>query len=574
VVDDAQGQGSHAALEAEVRRLSETVALLQAQLTPPVSSPGGGTPAEPELPVPARAGGPGSPAPAADARMSRRGALALGAAAAVGIGAVADSVLSATPAWATTGNMQYGASNNAGSAETDLTSTASSETLNVTNAGTGAGLTVSCTSASPALLATGGSDTSSAIEAQITSAANDAPALFAITDGIGNAVLGNVNNQLSTAASIEGQTRGLGIALHGRVTNVNSVAAAVSGENAGSGAGVEADSATGYGIAATGGLAPLFLQPAASAGAPTSGTHAVGELYVDSNGVVFACQGAGTPGTWVQVLFGGAANDLGDVGTTVDSADGVASILIGNSASGAAVAGTDQGTGTGVGVTGQIGNPANSSAAVYGLSGGTGPGVFGDGISSYGVKAQGGLAPLLLVPATSAGPPTSGTHVLGELYVDLDGVQYRCAAAGTPGTWVPQYSVVPLPAPVRVIATPTSVGGISGPLVPGSAVHTSSVLTGADGIPEGAIGVVGNLALSGVGGALLNGYGVLTIFPAGDAVPATANINAGAGCFALSNTVTVAFGTGADAGQISLVWNGGGPVPDAEAYLDVTAYLL
>jgi len=110
--------------------------------------------------------------------------------------------------------------------------------------------------------------------------------------------------------------------------------------------------------------------------------------------------------------------------------------------------------------------------------------------------------------------------------------------------------------------------------VPGATVHTSSVLTGANGIPDGAVGIVANLAVSGVGGALLNGFGVMTIFPAGVATPATANINAGAGSFAESNAVTVAFGTGANAGKVSIVWNGGGAVPNAQAYLDVIAYLL
>jgi len=100
------------------------------------------------------------------------------------------------------------------------------------------------------------------------------------------------------------------------------------------------------------------------------------------------------------------------------------------------------------------------------------------------------------------------------------------------------------------------------------------VLTGANGIPDGAVGIVANLAVSGVGGALLNGFGVMTIFPAGEPIPATANINAGAGCFALSNLVNVAFGAGANAGKVSIVWNGGGAVPNAQAYLDVISYIL
>ncbi len=128
--------------------------------------------------------------------------------------------------------------------------------------------------------------------------------------------------------------------------------------------------------------------------------------------------------------------------------------------------------------------------------------------------------------------------------------------------------------PVRVIDTVTGVGGITGPLAPGATVHTSSVIAGADGIPAGATGIVGNFAISGVGGALLNGYGVTTIFPAGAATPATANINAGAGCFAISNAVSVAFGTGGNLGKVSIVWGGGGPVPHVQAFLDVTGYVL
>ena len=141
------------------------------------------------------------------------------------------------------------------------------------------------------------------------------------------------------------------------------------------------------------------------------------------------------------------------------------------------------------------------------------------------------------------------------------------------GAFHPVLSVVPLPAPVRVINTTNGTGGIVGPLAPSATPHTSSVLTGTNGIPANAVGVVGNLAISGVGGALLNGFGVATIFPAGIATPQTANINAGSGCFAISNTVTVAFGTGVDAGKVSIVWNGGGPVPSAHAFLDVIGFL-
>ena len=146
---------------------------------------------------------------------------------------------------------------------------------------------------------------------------------------------------------------------------------------------------------------------------------------------------------------------------------------------------------------------------------------------------------------------------------------------GTTSEWVALTNgTFPIP-PVRVINTADGTGGITGPLVPGSRCTPRSAIAGTHGIPAAAVGVVGNLAISGVNGALLNGVGFATLFPAGEATPATANINAGAGCFAISNAVTVGLGSGgSNAGKLSLVWSGGGPVPHAEAYFDVTGYIL
>jgi hypothetical protein len=39
------------------------------------------------------------------------------------------------------------------------------------------------------------------------------------------------------------------------------------------------------------------------------------------------------------------------------------------------------------------------------------------------------------VPTTTVGPPTTGDHVLNELWKDALGGWWRCTAAGTPGTW-------------------------------------------------------------------------------------------------------------------------------------------
>ena len=525
--DDSQGQDRTEVLEAEVRGLTETVAVLQAQLAALLDPVRLAADAPVEGAAP-RADAGSTPAPheqgpAPETRISRRGALALGAAAAVGLGAVADSVLAATPAAAATGNMQYGASNNAVTAGTDLTSTATGETLSIENtAGEGNALSVS-----------------------VTDALSAGSAIYAVNAGQNNTVKALSNN----------------------VDNPNAV---VFASNSGPGAGVQGESTSGYGLSGQGGLAPLYLTPATSLGPPTTGTHLVGEFYVDSEGYLFQLLG-GAPPQWCPVVLGGSSLDT-TYGTELFSSDSRFTFSAHNVGEGAAI--TAEAIGTASVISALQASSESTGAGINSSTYGSGAAFVGASVSGYGVSAQGGLAPLLLTPAATAGAPTTGAHVLGELYVDSEGVQYRCAAAGTPGTWVPQYSVVPLPSPVRVINTSTGEGGISGPLVPGATVHTSAALAGTNGIPDGAVGVVANLALSGVGGAVLNGFGVLTIFPAGTATPATANINAGAGCYALSNTVTVAFGTGADAGKVSLVWDGGGAVPNAQAYLDVTAYLL
>jgi hypothetical protein len=208
------------------------------------------------------------------------------------------------------------------------------------------------------------------------------------------------------------------------------------------------------------------------------------------------------------------------------------------------------------------------------IGGGTpltqGPGVLGVGNSTgVGVQAQNASgASLKLEPfGTTTLPVTSAP---GQFIVLSDGSLHYSYAGNT---WKPMTSTVQID-PVRVIDTVSGVGGITGPLAPGATAHTSTAIAGAHGIPAGATGIVGNFAISGVGGALLNGYGVATIYPAGTATPATANINAGAGCFAISNAVSVAFGTGGSLGKLSIVWGGGGAVPHAQAFLDVTAYIL
>jgi hypothetical protein len=46
-----------------------------------------------------------------------------------------------------------------------------------------------------------------------------------------------------------------------------------------------------------------------------------------------------------------------------------------------------------------------------------------------------GTCSLRLAPSTTQGSPVSGTHSVGEFYVDNQSALYFCVAGGTPGTW-------------------------------------------------------------------------------------------------------------------------------------------
>jgi hypothetical protein len=73
-----------------------------------------------------------------------------------------------------------------------------------------------------------------------------------------------------------------------------------------------------------------------------------------------------------------------------------------------------------------------AGAGILGRNSG-GNGVHGQG--RYGGKFEGTRAQLLLQPKTTAGRPTSGTHVKGEMYMDSAGTLFVCTANGNPGTW-------------------------------------------------------------------------------------------------------------------------------------------
>ena len=65
----------------------------------------------------------------------------------------------------------------------------------------------------------------------------------------------------------------------------------------------------------------------------------------------------------------------------------------------------------------------------------SGAGVVGRNRSGYGGQFEGGKAQLFLKPGGTAGKPTTGAHLKGELYMDSAARLFVCVADGTPGTW-------------------------------------------------------------------------------------------------------------------------------------------
>ena len=56
-----------------------------------------------------------------------------------------------------------------------------------------------------------------------------------------------------------------------------------------------------YGGEFEGASAQLRLAPGSTAGHPTTGDHTIGEIYMDSEAMLWVCTADGTPGTWSKV---------------------------------------------------------------------------------------------------------------------------------------------------------------------------------------------------------------------------------------------------------------------------------
>lgn len=128
-------------------------------------------------------------------------------------------------------------------------------------------------------------------------------------NGVG--ILGRANDNAS--AGVQGDhtaggpgilgTSAQGIGVSGRASG-GTEPVGVLGENASDnreGVGVVALGGAGIGVHASGARAAIVLNPQSTKGAPTTGSHSMGEMLVDSQGDLFLCKASGTPGTWVRV---------------------------------------------------------------------------------------------------------------------------------------------------------------------------------------------------------------------------------------------------------------------------------
>jgi hypothetical protein len=189
---------------------------------------------------------------------------------------------------------------------------------------------------------------------------------------------------------------------------------------------VASDSGTGvggtggqYGGYFAGGSAQLYLFPGGTPGAPTSGSHHQGEVYVDDSGLFYTCKIAGTPGTWMQL----STTDLGlHSFSRPHRVYKNLTAVSGQTYSGITALTDIHGSATGV-PTGA----ASAYCAVQSYQDGTLT-LFPDAgtdplIANYSVSGNGSILRMLyvLVPLSVTGKFSIHSYLTGDIYVDVWG---------------------------------------------------------------------------------------------------------------------------------------------------------
>jgi hypothetical protein len=236
--------------------------------------------------------------------------------------------------------------------------------------------------------------------------------------------LGDPSN---TASASTGVTAGLGTTPTLAATSTSAPGVAIRGRtNATAGLTV-----FGAGVFGDSDLYPGVLGHSSSAGGVSGVTGSYPTTIPEAAGVV-----------------GASAKQPGVIGAS-DSSPGVrgfASIgpgVRGESTNGSGVVGSLGASGF-TGRAGTIGEAASS----YGVAGfsntrsgvraasNKAEGIYATSTTNVGGRFGGSRAAINLIPRTTAGRPTSGSHGRGDLVVDRNGALYLCTASGTPGTWV------------------------------------------------------------------------------------------------------------------------------------------
>ena len=327
-----------------------------------------------------------------------------------------------------------------------------------------------------------------------------------------------------------------------------------------------AAAAAAVGAAAAAAMRPQVASAAGTAWA-TGTVNADVETLVKPSGSGYSASdilqlrlGTGTP---FQPLSGGMKSALTaydttsqNVGVYGTSQTGYGLYGVTESGSGATGAGLNgSGRGTGTGVAGQSGS---------------GIGVQGNSNSGLGGSFTGGQAPIALGAAGFAGPPTSGVHIQGELFVDSNGTIWVCQAAGdfTVGpapVFYPLSGIVLLPAPVRVVGGTTSYKGLPGVQINGGDPGPTYTFSVDAKVPPYAKAMLGNATCHSMPGA-----GHLDLWPAGVARPLASTVNYVPSDVPLSNFCIVGLGASGSSQRAFIV----GSYQTCGFLYDLTGYIV
>jgi hypothetical protein len=214
----------------------------------------------------------------------------------------------------------------------------------------------------------------------------------------------------------------------------------------------------------------------------------------------------------------------------------------------------------------------------YGVSGQTDAGYGVVGAANTGVDlAALGTGRIQARQAGAAGAPTGYNVPAGrlELVPDSRGKLYAGVNGSGAATWRPLSSIVPI-TPIRIVDTRSNTGTAGSGLSSGQALQPGQAYTfgpfnlgtSVNGISATAVGLVGNVTAIGMAG-----QGFFIVYPAGSATPNVSTVNfsnAGGTVFAVGNAFTVGFGTGGNAGKVTVFCSNN---VAAHCTLDVFGYI-